>query len=259
MNRPRLVVTADDLGLSPEVDAGILEAAVSGIVTSVELLVNPPFRTDLKPILAAGVSIGLHLNLCLGVPCADHTRRSGQPSQVPSLVQECGAFFSDIPLLFRCLDIHEARRELDLQLIRFGEIVGRPPAHLTFHKHLHARDARLFELIADLGLKHRIPVRALNEEMRQALRQRGVRTSDAFLGDVTPSPYWTIPRLEAALQVPSPGVTELMCHPGKGMATIPGVWYLQERETELATMVSPPAREAASRFDLITFSEAFAE
>ena len=104
LTRPRLVINADDLGLSPEVDAGILEAVEAGLVTGVELLVNPPFRTRLEPLFAAGVPIGLHLNLCLGSPCADRSSERGRPSSVPSLVQENGLFFSDISRLVATLD-----------------------------------------------------------------------------------------------------------------------------------------------------------
>ena len=257
MTRPKLVVNADDLGLSPEVNDGILMAVTHGIVTAVELLVNPPFSVDLQPFLQAKISIGLHLNLCLGRPCSDLSSGRKRSSDDLSIVQANGFFCHDLEMVLANLEMEEARHEIGQQVERFVSLVGRFPDHLTFHKHLHARDQRLLLLVAEVGREHGIPVRALNATMRATLRENLVQVNDSFLGDVKPSPYWTPARLETALGEMKPGVTELMCHPGKMMRPIPGVWYLQEREIELETLTSANARTLASRFDLVNFSQAF--
>src|SRR5437773_182915 len=72
---PRLVVNADDFGLSTGVNRGILEAHAAGVVSSVSVLVNTPGWTDalrrlrdLGPPPAPGLGVGLHLNLTMGRP-----------------------------------------------------------------------------------------------------------------------------------------------------------------------------------------------
>jgi chitin disaccharide deacetylase len=53
----RLVVNADDLGLSPGVNEGILEAHTTGIVTSASLMVNRPGAEHAATLLAAHPSL----------------------------------------------------------------------------------------------------------------------------------------------------------------------------------------------------------
>src|SRR5204862_3789898 len=72
---PRLVVNADDFGLSAGVNRGILETHAAGVVSSVSVLVNAPGwddavrrLRDLGPPPAPGG--GLHLNLTTGRPAA---------------------------------------------------------------------------------------------------------------------------------------------------------------------------------------------
>jgi len=82
-----LVVTADDLGLSPGVTAGIIDSHRRGVVRSTSLLVT--FETG-EAAAAAGraerdLEIGLHLDLVGGRPAAD-------PARVRSLVDSDGRF-----------------------------------------------------------------------------------------------------------------------------------------------------------------------
>ncbi|PYO28094.1 MAG: hypothetical protein DMD73_06885 [Gemmatimonadetes bacterium] len=65
----RLVVNADDFGLSPGVNDGILEAHAAGVVSSVSVLVNAPGWEDAVAALRGGgaaLGAGLHLNLTAG-------------------------------------------------------------------------------------------------------------------------------------------------------------------------------------------------
>src|SRR2546425_4133518 len=73
----RLVVNADDFGLSAGVNRGVLEAHEAGVVSSVSVLVNAPGWTDAAqrlrdvgspPLPPPGLGIGLHFNLTTGRP-----------------------------------------------------------------------------------------------------------------------------------------------------------------------------------------------
>src|SRR5947208_2424224 len=61
----RLIVNADDFGLSAGVNRGILEAHVAGVVTSASLMVNTPAFAVAAAAArqAPRLSVGLHLNL----------------------------------------------------------------------------------------------------------------------------------------------------------------------------------------------------
>src|SRR2546430_17067230 len=72
---PRLVVNADDFGLSTGVNRGILEAHAAGVVSSVSVLVNAPGWTDalrrlrdLGPPPPPRVGLGRSLTLDTGRP-----------------------------------------------------------------------------------------------------------------------------------------------------------------------------------------------
>jgi predicted glycoside hydrolase/deacetylase ChbG (UPF0249 family) len=204
-----LVVNADDLGYDPEIDRGILEAHGRGIVTSATAMVGTPFAAAALRAAPASLDLGLHAVLD--------------------------------PALGRA----EAEEELRRQLARFVELRGAPPTHLDSHKHAHARPellAAFAAVAAELGL----PVRALDAAMRGELRARGVRTAEAFLGDATLRPAWTLEALLASLATVGEGVTELMAHPGH-VPSHARTSFGVEREVELRALCDPRARAAAER------------
>jgi predicted glycoside hydrolase/deacetylase ChbG (UPF0249 family) len=91
--------------------------------------------------------------------------------------------------------------------------------------------------------------------MRQALRSRGIPTTDHFLGDAGGDAYWTLARWTQALRSIPEGITELMCHPGYTPSHLTS-GYSAQREVELATFVSPEAHAAltSSGVTLVDFS-----
>ena len=60
-----LIVNADDLGASPGVDRGILEAHARGIVTSASLMVDTPWSAEgaARARATPALSVGLHIVL----------------------------------------------------------------------------------------------------------------------------------------------------------------------------------------------------
>ncbi len=83
----KLVVTADDLGLSPGVTAGIIEAHRRGVVRSTSLIVTMPDSQEGANAARAepDLEVGLHLDLIDGHPASD-------PASVRSLVDGQGRF-----------------------------------------------------------------------------------------------------------------------------------------------------------------------
>jgi len=230
-----LVVNADDVGLCPGVNRGTLDAVHAGTVTSISVFVGPDFHVDFRPYTEAGVSVGLHLNLTLGEPCTPF-------QEIPSLVDRAGRFIHDRETLFSRVKWADAEREMSSQIDLFRTLAGRNPSHLDTHKHLHALNPGLFHVVSRLARELNVPLRARDDEGRDDCRRAGVRSTDCFLGDVRPAPYWTVRRLEEQLAQVPVGTTELMCHLGIDMEEIPGLWYLHERETETETFCSERAK-----------------
>lgn len=83
----RLVVTADDLGLSPGITAGVIEAHRRGVVRSASLIVTMPSAEEGADAARAepDLEVGLHLDLVDGEPASE-------PAAVRSLIDHDGRF-----------------------------------------------------------------------------------------------------------------------------------------------------------------------
>ncbi len=254
----RLIVNADDLGLAPEVDRGIEAAAAAGIVTSTTLLVTTPGAAGgaaaARRLLAAGRSVGLHVDLTTGRP-------AGPAAAVAPIVSACGGFLADPAQRRAALDAPAAAAavaaEVRAQAERFRDLVGAAPSHLDSHKHTHRDHSAVRAAVVEVARRLGVPVRAQDAATRAALRVGGVRTPDAFVGDVGIEPYWTVERLLATIPALEPGTTELMCHPGEPMGPIPGLFYCAQRAAELAALTDPrvPRALAAAGIRLVTFAD----
>ncbi len=204
----RLIVNADDLGYDPEIDRGILEAHARGIVTSATAMVESPFAAAALRSAPASLGVGLHLVL-------DPQLRRGAAADA-------------------------IRRQID----RFLLLRGAAPTHLDSHKHAHA-SPELLAAVAAVASEARLPVRALDPDMRARLRRAGVATADAFLGDAALRPCWTPERLRAAIAGVGEGTTEIMAHPGYAPARVRTSFGV-EREVELAALCDPGVRALAA-------------
>jgi predicted glycoside hydrolase/deacetylase ChbG (UPF0249 family) len=228
----RLILNADDLGYDPEVTRGILESMRKGCVTSTTLMVNTP-HSEAAARMAHGLAVGLHLNLARFPPV----------SALPK--QSLGLDGALLETLAGELPVDAVRREVLAQLDRLHALLGTPATHVDVHKHLH-RHPNVLEGLAQAALARRLPVRALDEDMRQKLRAHGVSTTPNFVGEAGDSAYWTLERLDEVLATLPEGTTELMCHPGYRPSTLKS-GYAAQREVELATFTSRVALRLLER------------
>jgi len=142
-----VILNADDFGLSPAVNRGILEAFGQGVLTSTTALVNLPGFRDAVRIAREHpeLAVGVHLSLLWGPPVSP-------PHEVPSLVAADGCFPAGVTTLarrylLRRLSLAEVRLEFSRQIGRFRE-AGLQPTHVDTHKHVHALPGVLEALIA---------------------------------------------------------------------------------------------------------------
>ncbi|HEY8477310.1 MAG TPA: ChbG/HpnK family deacetylase [Chloroflexota bacterium] len=235
-----LVVTADDFGLSPGTNEGILRAHREGIVTCAALMANMPSAHQAVRLWREQptLELGLHFTLTAGCPVAP-------PEQVPTLVDRAGRF-RPLPSLLARLALgrvapSEVERELRAQLAR-AERLGATLAFLNGHHHVHAHPLVLpsvLRVARERGLAVRSPwepfrealashgprpraaitlarlwgVRWLVRGARLAMSSRGVATTEHFRGLALGLGFDTR-RLVALLDRLPGGTTELMCHPG---------------------------------------------
>ena len=205
-NRRLLVITADDYGYWPSYNEGILEAIEMGAIDSVSAMVDREY-CEPEPLLDTGVEIGLHI---------EFEGRWGPRSGAP------------------------ARTSLRVQLERFGDLFGRWPAFLNGHKHCHARP-ELATPVFQIAQQIAAPVRSVNPDHRQWLRERGIDTPDLLIGRTESKQ----PAEPSELRDPPPGVTEWVTHPGHPDSES-GSSYDLARQEDLALLQKVMVR---ARFD----------
>lgn len=146
-----LVITADDLGISPGVTRGILESCRDGVVRSASLLVTFPDSAAGAELARAErrLEVGLHLDLVGGRPVSD-------PARVPSLVDAEGRFHRIAGFTARLatgrIRATEVALELRAQADRAAAL-GVPAAAWDSHRHVHLMPPVL-RVVAPLAREH---------------------------------------------------------------------------------------------------------
>ncbi len=271
---PRLVVNADDFGLSAGVNRGILEAYAAGVVSSVSVLVNAPGWTDAVQRLrdlGPGLGVGLHVNLTMGRPVSWGgglcDARSGRFHTLPALVARA---------LAGRLDPGDVAIECAAQLARLRN-AGLIVTHLDSHRHVHVLPG-VWGAVVEAARAAGVPVVRVPLEpwsvnpvnWRASLKKAALRMAwgvasrgaaaldrpDRFVGISLQGSRSFPARLLAVLDRLEPGTTELMVHPGYADGDL-AAWddYTAPRARELAALTLPEVRERfrEGRFRLIHF------
>ena len=282
----RLVVNADDLGLTVGVNDGILDAHDHGILTSASLFAGAPATPDAirRARSRPSLGVGVHLALVDGTPTLP-------PSRVPTLVEDDGRFRrSWKPFIVACLrgtvSLAEVELELTAQIERLRD-AGIEPTHLDAHKHVHAYPP-IFAIVARLAVRFGIPVVRVPYERSTPLLTRSsgpwarLKPDTTFVQALLNAAMWPWARtayriaaslglrtpmfigrihtgvltrssLHSLLRGVGPGVTELMVHPGycdEALART-DTRLLDSRQEELALLCSMATRTVlvAERLD----------
>jgi hypothetical protein len=135
--RPLVVINADDLGLSAEMNDAILESFRRGLITSASIMTNMPGFTDAARLVRDGGfadRIGVHLNLTDGVPLTDAIRR------LPSLTGPTGRLMPRRGSTWRLARDESAAIEEELiAQVDAAVAAGLAPSHLDSHHHVHTQ------------------------------------------------------------------------------------------------------------------------
>lgn len=145
----KMIVTADDYGMSKAVNTAISEGIREGLITSTNVMTNMCFFEGLPELksLAKDVSVGLHWTLTAGYPVADK-------DTVKTLVDANGRFFSYNEFRERykkkLISDAEIRNELSAQYSKFRELTGYEPDYWNTHQNVHVVFG-LYHLFVDVA------------------------------------------------------------------------------------------------------------
>ncbi len=125
-----LIINADDFGLTPGINRGILRAFTRGALTSATIMANgTAWREAVESARShPGLGVGVHLNLTSLRPVLP-------PEQVPSLVDKKGKFRRQFWRL-GFVSKAQVRLEWRAQIRRLVD-AGLKPTHLDSHHHVH--------------------------------------------------------------------------------------------------------------------------
>jgi predicted glycoside hydrolase/deacetylase ChbG (UPF0249 family) len=223
----RLIVNADDFGLSSGIDAGIAEAHEHGVLTSASLMVLQPHAEAAAAYARAHprLGVGLHIDLWESV------RRDGDWVRL----------YQRVPA-----EAEAVAAEIARQLGRFRALLGRDPDHLDTHQHVHRLEP-VAAAVAAAGRALGVPVRGDGR-----VRYVGGFYGQSGLGAPYPEGI-TVERLLELIDALEPGCTELGCHPGHVGAdeALGGTMYRAERNTELRTLCDARVRARLARGDVV--------
>ena len=250
----RLIVNADDLGISVSRTHGIFAAYEQGIVTSTTVLPNgSDAARAAKHAREKKIPTGLHIVLTEGEPLSPH-------ASIASLAEDNGAFFDRFTLRRKLsagdIDAVHLERELRAQLEWAFDHCGEV-THVDSHHHVHIHEAVVAVLVPMLqryGLRWvRIPEEPLppygfvidDEQLersrviaeqaaaaRRAYTAEGIASTDAFRGLALVGNA-SQKNLRHILGRLPDGVTELMVHPGSVASSGTPFDLDPQRQTEL--------------------------
>lgn len=155
MSNRKLIVGADDFGLTKGVVDGIVDGHERGIITSTSAMVNMPAieYASKRSHECQTLDVGVHLNFTAGSSILP-------PDQVPSLLNPSGQFWSPRELFNRrhLISLSELKCEFQAQVARFTDVFGVGPSHATCHHTIYTWPP-FYRLFVELGESSGMPVR----------------------------------------------------------------------------------------------------
>ena len=261
----RVIVTADDFGLSPAVNEAVEQAHRNGILTSASLMVAAPAAADAiqRARILPSLRVGLHLVLVDGPAVLPR-------STIPDLVDDNGLFPRDqLRLGLRYTRPGTIRRQLAAEIrAQFAAFAatGLPLDHADAHKHMHLHPvvgALMIRIGREFGLRTiRVPaeppaiLRACGERpglaaaamhrwtslLRWQARRAGLSAPDQVFG-IAWSGHVTADRLRRlAAHLPA-GRSEIYLHPAvERDATLQRLMPDYDHVGELRALLDPELR-----------------
>lgn len=232
----KLIINADDLGLTPGCNAGIVRGLNAGVVSDTTLMVNTDHTAAAVALLKEnGIkAAGLHLNLTYGCPLLPAV-------SVPSIVDDSGRFRRPAEAAANAVNPAEAARELAAQAEKFLA-TGLSLSHLDSHHHIHGYPV-LIDIVIDLARRLGVPLRQTGPAVRQRITAAGLACPDAF-STAFYGAGANRENFKAIVVSHRNGILEIMCHPAADDGLLAKVSsYSGERQRELAILTDPAIKD----------------
>ncbi len=237
----RLILNADDFGLTPGINRAIAELHRAGALTSATLMANGPAFEDAIRIAHENpmLGVGCHIVLTDGIPVS-------HPADIPSLLGPDEKTFRSSLVDFLWAVIRGRVKEDDIAReahAQFSKLqrAGLDITHIDTHKHTHilpgvarpllhvAERCRIgairnpFEEPWSLAVSQSNPIRAFQVRVMHMLRKkfeqlpqiksRAIATTEGTIG-ISATGRLDAATLTAILASMPAGTWELVCHPG---------------------------------------------
>ncbi|MBB2170085.1 hopanoid biosynthesis-associated protein HpnK [Gluconacetobacter aggeris] len=262
----RVIISADDFGLSEEANEAIEIAHRDGLLSTASLMVAGPAAQDAiaRARRLPGLHVGLHLVVIEGPAVLP-------PSEIPLLVNAEGQFPSDqlglgIRYFFRPDIRLQLAVEIEAQFAAFAR-TGLRLDHANAHKHMHLHPT-VGKYLIESGLRHglqavRVPLeppepliaagtyndsmgsaalRRWTNVLRHQARKAGLRTNDWCFG-IAWSGHMTADRVAALAAHLPEGLSEIYFHPATAKNTLlEHLMPTYDHQGELTALCSPGFR-----------------
>jgi chitin disaccharide deacetylase len=245
-----LIINADDFGMCHDENEATIIGLTQGLFTSSTILTTCPWFEEAAEFARTTphADLGVHLTLN-----AEWERYKWGPvlgrDEVPSLVDERGYLWPDVPRVFAHDRLEEVELELQAQIEK-AIASGIDVTHLDCHMgplHLRADYHRIYlKLACDFGLPIRLTSRRVMRQLGMAdiladLDRARILYPDNF---VHPGPkvldeteaFWT-----DLLRNLKPGISEIYCHPALARAELKACardWQQRQRDFDFFTAES---------------------
>jgi hopanoid biosynthesis associated protein HpnK len=249
-----LIVTADDFGLHPAVNAAVERACRDGILTAASLMVGAPAAADAiaRARTLPGLRVGLHVVLADGPSVLP-------PRTIPDLVDAHGRFGTHMAragVRYFCLPRvrRQLAREIRAQFDAFAAS-GLALDHVNAHKHFHLHPT-ILSLILYIGREFGLRAVRLPREtgppwwlrpwlalLEARLDAAGIDHNDYVIGLRQSGRFDEAALLAALDSLPTSGIGELYLHPAleSGAVIAPSMRDYRHAD-EFAGLVAPRVR-----------------
>jgi chitin disaccharide deacetylase len=277
---PRLIVNADDFGMAPGVNRGILELHAAEVLTSATLMARAAGTEEAINMALAmpTLGVGCHIVLVDGTPASN-------PRSIPTLIDSTtGALYPSLGAYLKRLYTARIRAaEIEAEAaaqIALLQSYGLRLTHVDTHKHIHmfpqvlrpvlraARAAGIravrnpFEPLWSITATAVAPemrraevllLRRLEPRFRRIVAQEGFVTTDGSIG-VLATGTLNLSVVHALISAMPEGTFEFVSHPGyrDEVLSRANTRLLESREIERNALV---AIKGYSGIDLISFAD----
>jgi chitin disaccharide deacetylase len=277
---PRLIVNADDFGMAPGVNRGILELHAAEVLTSATLMARAAGTEEAINMALAmpTLGVGCHIVLVDGTPASN-------PRSIPTLIDSTtGALYPSLGAYLKRLYTARIRAaEIEAEAaaqIALLQSYGLRLTHVDTHKHIHmfpqvlrpvlraARAAGIravrnpFEPLWSINATAVAPemrraevllLRRLEPRFRRIVAQEGFVTTDGSIG-VLATGTLNLSVVHALISAMPEGTFEFVSHPGyrDEVLSRANTRLLESREIERNALV---AIKGYSGIDLISFAD----